>query len=126
MGGHAWMAQLVKHPTLDFGSGHDPRVLGSSSASGSQWSVSLLGIFSLSCSLCSSSAHSLPPRPPPTSKLKNKLKKKRTPSSLCAVSTEPDTGLEPMKYEIITWAEFKSWTLNQLSYPGIPMIYSYF
>ena len=22
----AWMAQLVKHPTLDFGSGHDLRV----------------------------------------------------------------------------------------------------
>ena len=30
--GDAWVAQLVKHPTLDFGSGHDPRVVGSSPA----------------------------------------------------------------------------------------------
>ena len=29
-----WVAQLVKHPTLDFGSGHDLRVLGSSPISG--------------------------------------------------------------------------------------------
>ena len=29
------MAQLVEHRTLDFGSGHDPRVMGSSSASDS-------------------------------------------------------------------------------------------
>ena len=26
----AWVAQSVKHLTLDFGSGHDPRVVGSS------------------------------------------------------------------------------------------------
>lgn len=26
----AWVAQLVKRPTLDFGSGHDPWVLGPS------------------------------------------------------------------------------------------------
>ena len=32
------MAQLVKQLTLDFGSGHDLRVLGSSSASGSKLS----------------------------------------------------------------------------------------
>ena len=25
--GGAWVAQLVKHPTLDFGSGHDLRVV---------------------------------------------------------------------------------------------------
>ena len=29
------MAQSVKHPTLDFGSGHDLRVVGSSPTSGS-------------------------------------------------------------------------------------------
>ena len=26
---------------------------------------------------------------------------------------------------IMTWAEIKSWTLNQLSYPGIPLFYFY-
>ncbi|VFV17758.1 Hypothetical predicted protein, partial [Lynx pardinus] len=26
--GDAWMTQLVKHPTLDLGSGHDPMVHG--------------------------------------------------------------------------------------------------
>ena len=29
-------------------------------------------------------------------------------------------GLCPTNREIITWAEINSWTLNQLSYPGIP------
>ena len=33
------MAQLVKHLTLDLGSGHDPRVMGSSPASRSVLSV---------------------------------------------------------------------------------------
>ena len=33
------MAQLVEHLTLDFGSGHDPRVMGSSPMSGSMLSV---------------------------------------------------------------------------------------
>ena len=32
-------AQSGGHPTLDFGSGHDPRVIGSSSASGSVMSM---------------------------------------------------------------------------------------
>ena len=31
----AWVAQSVERPTLDFGSAHDPRVVGSSSESGS-------------------------------------------------------------------------------------------
>ena len=35
------MAQSVEHLTLDFGSGHDPRVMGLSSASGSVLSVEL-------------------------------------------------------------------------------------
>ena len=29
-----WVAQLVKHLTLEYGSGHDPRVVGLSPASG--------------------------------------------------------------------------------------------
>ena len=42
------MAQLVEHPTLDFSSGHGPRVEGSSPASGSVLSVwGLLEILSL-------------------------------------------------------------------------------
>ena len=34
-----WVAQSVERPTLDFGSGHDPRVVGSSPASGSVLSM---------------------------------------------------------------------------------------
>ena len=34
-----WVAQLVEHPTLDFSSGHDPRVMGSSPVSGSTLNV---------------------------------------------------------------------------------------
>ena len=34
-----WVTQLVKHPTLDFSSGQDPRVVGSSSAPGSALSM---------------------------------------------------------------------------------------
>ena len=30
--------------------------------------------------------------------------KKRIPSRLCAASAEPDTGLEPLNHEIMTWA----------------------
>ena len=45
-------AQSVQLPTLDFGSGHDPRVMGSSPALGSALTVqSLLGMLSLSLSL---------------------------------------------------------------------------
>ena len=33
------MAQLVEHPTLDFSSGHDPRIVGSSPVSGSTLDV---------------------------------------------------------------------------------------
>ena len=62
------MAQPVKHPTLDFCSGHDLFV-GSSPASGSVLTVqSLPGILSLSLSLCPSPADSLK---------MNKLKKKK-------------------------------------------------
>ena len=34
-----WVAQWVKHLTLDFGSGHDLRVMGASSPSGSDCSA---------------------------------------------------------------------------------------
>ena len=34
-----WVAQSVGQPTLDFGSGHDPRVMGSSPMSGSTLSM---------------------------------------------------------------------------------------
>ena len=34
-----WVAQSVEHQTLDFGSGHDPRVMGSSPTLGSTLSV---------------------------------------------------------------------------------------
>ena len=47
-----WVAQSVKHKTLDIGSSHDLTVAGSSPASGSTLTVlSLLGILSLSLSL---------------------------------------------------------------------------
>lgn len=42
-----WVAQLVKHLTLDFGSGHDLRVVGSRPVSGSLLSGSLLEILFL-------------------------------------------------------------------------------
>ena len=52
----AWMAQSVKHPTLDFGSGHDLRVREFKPhvrlCSGSELTMrSLLGILSL-CPFC--------------------------------------------------------------------------
>ena len=34
------------------------------------------------------------------------------------LSVEPNTGLNLMTHKILTWAETKSWTLNQLSYLG--------
>ena len=52
-----WGAQLVKHPTLDFSSGHDLAVMGSSPAPGSVLTArSLLGIVSLPLFLCPSPA----------------------------------------------------------------------
>ena len=51
--GVAWVAQLRKRRTLDFSSGHDRKVVGSSPASGSGLTAqNLLGIPSLS--LCPS------------------------------------------------------------------------
>ena len=44
--GGAWVAQLVKHLILDFGSGHDLRVLRSRPVMGSPWAWNLLKILS--------------------------------------------------------------------------------
>ena len=41
-------------------------------------------------------------------------------SSLHAVSTEPDVGLELTNREIMTPAEIKRQTLNRLHHPGAP------
>ena len=43
-------------------------------------------------------------------------------SRLCADRAEPDRGLKFMNHEIMTWTEIKSWTLNQLSHPGVPVL----
>ena len=33
---------------------------------------------------------------------------------------EPDSGLNPMTPEFMTWAKIKSWMLNRLNHPGAP------
>ena len=48
--GGAWVAQSSEHPTFDFGSGHAPRVVGWSPASGSALGWSLLEILTVSAS----------------------------------------------------------------------------
>ena len=45
----------------------------------------------------------------------------RIPSRLCAVITEPYTGLDPTNSEIMTRARIKSPTLNRLNHPGAPI-----
>ena len=45
--------------------------------------------------------------------------RERIPSGPCAVSIEPDDGVEPINHEIITEPKW-SHTLNQLSHPGGP------
>ena len=44
--------------------------------------------------------------------------RERIPSRFHSANMEPDAGLEPINYEITTWAEIKSQTLNQLNHPG--------
>ena len=44
------------------------------------------------------------------------------PSRLHIISTQPDVGLKPMNHEMMTRAKVKSWTLNQLSHPGAPVM----
>ena len=46
--------------------------------------------------------------------------RERIASRLHTVSTEPNSGLEPMNRETMTRAETKSWMLNQLRHPGAP------
>ena len=46
--------------------------------------------------------------------------RERIPSSLQAVSVEPDPGLELMNHEIMTGAEIRSRALNRLSRLGTP------
>ena len=46
-GAPGWLAQLVKCPTLDFGSGHDLRVMRSSPVSVAWWVWSLIKILSV-------------------------------------------------------------------------------
>ena len=47
--------------------------------------------------------------------------RERIPSTLPAISVEPNTGLEPMNHEIMILAKIKNQTLNQLSHQGTPM-----
>ena len=69
--GATWVAQLVKHPTLYFWSGHDPTVMRSSPESGSALTAqSLVGILSL----CASPIHAHI-RTVSSSLSENKLKK---------------------------------------------------
>ena len=44
--------------------------------------------------------------------------RERIPSRLCAVSMEPNSGLDPMNLEIVTLAQIKSRKLNPQSHPG--------
>ena len=58
----SWVAQLVKHWTLDFGSGHDFRVMTSNPLMGlqAQYGVCLIFSLSLSPSPTAPLAHILP------------------------------------------------------------------
>ena len=47
--------------------------------------------------------------------------KERIPSRLCAVSAEPDAGLNLTNREIMTWAEIKSWCLTDWGAPATPV-----
>ena len=48
----------------------------------------------------------------------------RLPSRFHAASAEPDARLKLMNCEIMTSAEIKSQTLNQLSHPGAPSFFN--
>ena len=51
--------------------------------------------------------------------------RERIQSKLHVASTEPDTGLKPTNHEIMIWAKTESQTLNWLSHPGTPAVYSF-
>ena len=40
-------------------------------------------------------------------------------------SAGPDAGLELTDCEIVTWAEIKNQTLNQLCHPGTPRVFCF-
>ena len=46
--------------------------------------------------------------------------RERISNRLWTVSAEPDLGLEPTNWEIMTWAKTKSGMLNWLCHPGAP------
>ena len=52
--------------------------------------------------------------------------RERIPSRLCSVSTELDEGLDLTNCKLMTWAEIKSQSLNQLSHTGAPALLSLF
>ena len=51
-------------------------------------------------------------------------KRERIPSRPCAVSAEPDELLDIMIHEIVNCAKIKCQTLNRLSHPGAPLVFS--
>ena len=51
--------------------------------------------------------------------------RERIPSRLHAVSMKPNVGLDFTNCEIMTWAKIKRQTLNQLSHPGAPSVFSF-
>ena len=80
-----WVAQLVGHPPLDFGSGHDPRVVGSSPMLGSALGMEPVW-DSISLFLCPSSqsrSHSLS-LCSKTIIIISKIKFLKTPENCCA------------------------------------------
>ena len=48
------------------------------------------------------------------------FEKEKIPSRLLTDSTEPNMGIDLRNHEIMTWAEIKSQTPNQLNHPGSP------
>ena len=52
--------------------------------------------------------------------------RKRIPSRLRAVNTEPDMGLDPVDQETTAWSEIKSWKLDQQSHTGTSYPSNYF
>ena len=81
--GDAWVAQSVDCPTLDFGSGHDPRVMGSSPTWGSVLSMEPV-CDSISLSLCLPPSHALSLSP----SLSNKKEKNAMPHGSIPYTSE--------------------------------------
>ena len=91
------MAQLVECPTLHFGSGHDPRIMGSRPVLGFMPVWSLLKILSLTLSLTLplSPTRVLALFPPPLfqiNKTKEKLIPSKTPSDTSTIMFDHISG----------------------------------